>query len=53
MKNAVFWEERIASIIRVTIIRELGNMFLHGPHGFTSQKAVFFIVPAVKTSNLI
>jgi hypothetical protein len=97
MNNAVFWdvtpyafvrtdvsEERIASIIRVTRIGELGTLsatsnrvtanvvpsspillplmieglsskkcrFLQEPHGVTSQKTAFFIVTAVKTSNL-
>jgi hypothetical protein len=37
-------EELRASIIRVTRIAE--------PHGATSQRTPFFIVTAVKTSNL-
>jgi hypothetical protein len=53
-------EERISSIIRVTIIGELqadsfhlddgGNTFLG--NGVTPQKTQFFIVTAVKISNL-
>jgi hypothetical protein len=39
-------EELSASFIRVTRIGELE------PHGATSQKTPFFIVTAVKTSNL-
>jgi hypothetical protein len=27
-------------------------LFLQGPHGVTSQKAAFFMVTAMKTSNL-
>jgi hypothetical protein len=57
-------EERIASIIRMTISGEVGTTlvvrllapqkrrFLQEPHGVTSQKTEFFIVTAVKTSNL-
>jgi hypothetical protein len=51
-------EERIAFNIRVTRIGELGTdvseerRFLQKPHGVTSQKTPFFIVTAVKTSNL-
>jgi hypothetical protein len=48
-------EEFSASIIRVTIIGKLGTMkcqFLQEPHAITSQKMAFFIVTAVKTSNL-
>jgi hypothetical protein len=43
-----------ASFIRVTRIGELAieNRFLQGPHGVTSQKTLFYIVAAVKTSNL-
>jgi hypothetical protein len=55
-------EERGASFIRVTRIGELGTtqaatlpkrQFLQEPHGVTSQKTPFFIVTAVKTSNLL
>jgi hypothetical protein len=74
-------EERIASIIRVTVIGELSfgcsllptlflarrfllpgrwrlcvppkRRFLQEPPGVTSQKTAFFIVTAVKASNLI
>jgi hypothetical protein len=42
-------EEISASIIRVTRVGELGTT---KPHGVTSQKTAFFIVTAVKTSNL-
>jgi hypothetical protein len=51
-------EERIASILRVRRIGELGttlavtsnrNMLLQEPHGVTSHKTAFFIVTAVKT----
>jgi hypothetical protein len=60
-------EERSASFIRVTRIVELGTTlvvtsnrrtlrrnikFLQEPHGVTSQKTPFFIVTAVKISNL-
>jgi hypothetical protein len=40
-------EELSASFIRVTRIGELQE-----PHGVTSQKTPFFIVTAVKASNL-
>jgi hypothetical protein len=40
-------EELSASIIRVTRIG-----FLQEPHGVISQKTSFFIVTAVKSSNL-
>jgi hypothetical protein len=54
-------EEPGASFIRVTKIGELGTThaatsnrrrFLQEPHGVTTQKTPFFIVTAVKTSNL-
>jgi hypothetical protein len=57
-------EELSASFIRVTRIGELGTTlavtrnrppklrFLQEPHGLTSQKTPFFIVTAMKTSNL-
>jgi hypothetical protein len=47
-------EELSASIIKVTKIGELGTkrQFLQGLHGVTSHKTLFFIVTAVKTSNL-
>jgi hypothetical protein len=60
-------EELSASFIRVTRIGELGTTLavtsnrhtlrrntkiLQEPHGITSQKTPFFIVTAVKTSNL-
>jgi hypothetical protein len=55
-------EELSTSFIRVTRIGELGTtlavtsnrrkMRRNEPHGVTSQKAPFFIVTAVKTSNL-
>jgi hypothetical protein len=59
-----FSEELSASIIRVTRIGELGTTlvitsnrltlrFLQEPHGVTSHKTQFFIVTAVKTSNLL
>jgi hypothetical protein len=44
-------QELGASIIRVTRSGELGTM-LAEPQGVTSQKTPFFIVVAVKTSNL-
>jgi hypothetical protein len=52
-------EEPGASFIRVTKIGELVHQvppkhrFLQEPHGITTQKTPFFIVTAVKTSNLI
>jgi hypothetical protein len=52
-------EEPGASFIRMRRIGELGttqaatrNRFLQEPHGVTSQKTPFFIVNAVKTSNI-
>jgi hypothetical protein len=74
MKNTAFWditprascendvsEERIASIIMVTRISELGTTLpvtrkrsmlrRSTAHGVQSQKTTFFIVTAVKTSN--
>jgi hypothetical protein len=53
-------EERIASIISVKKISELRMLgyvppkrrFLQEPHGATSQKTAFFIVTAVKTTDL-
>jgi hypothetical protein len=60
-------EELSASFIRLTRIAELGRtldvtanrrtlrrntLFLQEPHGVTYQKTPFFIVTAVKTSNL-
>jgi hypothetical protein len=57
-KNGVS-EERSASIIRVTGIGEIvtavtitSNRSTQRPHGITFQKTAFFIVIAVKTSNL-
>jgi hypothetical protein len=43
-------EDLSAPFIRVTRIGELGT--IQEPHGVTSQKTPFFIVTAVKTSNL-
>jgi hypothetical protein len=53
-------EELSTSIIRVTRIGELGTTLAvtsnrlnaTKPHGVTSQKTPFFIVTAMKTSNL-
>jgi hypothetical protein len=53
-------EELSASFIMVTRIGELGTLavtsnrrtLLDEPHGVTSQKMPFFIVTAVKISNL-
>jgi hypothetical protein len=47
-------EELGASIITITGIGELPNKrrFLKEQHGVTSQKTPFFIVTAMKTSNL-
>jgi hypothetical protein len=54
-------EVRIASTIKVTRIGKLGTLAVTNrntrrrntePHGVTSQKTAFFIVTAVKTSNL-
>jgi hypothetical protein len=44
-------EELGASFIRVTKIGALGTT-LQEPHGVTTQKTPFFIVTAVKISNL-
>jgi hypothetical protein len=51
-------EELSASFIRVTRIGELGTTLAvtsnrRTSHGVTSKKTPFFIVTAVKTSNLI
>jgi hypothetical protein len=64
VRTDVSWEPG-ASFIRVTRIgkqgttqaatsnlRTLQRRFLQEPHGLTSQKTTFFIVTAVKTSNL-
>jgi hypothetical protein len=46
-------EELSASFIRVTRIGELGTtLAVTRPHGVTSQKTQFFIITAMKTSNL-
>jgi hypothetical protein len=50
-------EELSTSFIRVTRIGELGTTLAvtsnrQEPHGVTTQKTPFFIVTAVKTSNL-
>jgi hypothetical protein len=46
-------EEPGASFIRVTKIGELGTtQAVQEPHGVTTQKTPFFILTAVKTSNL-
>jgi hypothetical protein len=45
MKNGVFWV--------VTPCGSCKNRrFLQDPHGVTTQKTQFFIITAVKTSNL-
>jgi hypothetical protein len=44
-------EERIASVIRVKRINELATT-LALPHGVTFQNTSFFIITAMKTSNL-
>jgi hypothetical protein len=63
MKSAVFWalvrtdisEGRITSIVKMI---RIGGMCLrnvcsyNSPHGIISQKTAFFIVTAVRTSNL-
>jgi hypothetical protein len=41
-----------SSPILVTLMKEALSRFLQEPHGITSQKTPFFIVTAVKTSNL-
>jgi hypothetical protein len=41
-----------SSPILVTLMKEVLGRFLQEPHGVTSQKTPFFIVIAVKTSNL-
>jgi hypothetical protein len=41
VKNGVFW-----------VVTPCGSWFLQEPHGVTTQKTPFFIVTAVKTSNL-
>jgi hypothetical protein len=57
-------EDSIVSVIRLTRVSELGttlaiscnrstqSRFLQEPHAVTSHKTAFFIVTAVKTSNL-
>jgi hypothetical protein len=46
-----------SSPILVTLMQEAlvppKRLFLQEPHGVTSQKAPFFLVTAVKTSNLL
>jgi hypothetical protein len=49
--STVVSEEPGAAVIRVTKIGELGTT-QQEPHGVTTQKTPFFIVTAVKTSNL-
>jgi hypothetical protein len=65
MKNAVFWD---VAPCRSCVNRRFGGTYLlrlqdrkiceqlrrftHDLHGTTSQKTAFFIVTAVKTSNL-
>jgi hypothetical protein len=44
LKNGIFWD--------VTMCGSCKNWFLQEPHGVTSQKMPFFMVTAVKTSNL-
>jgi hypothetical protein len=46
-------EDFRASFIRVTRIGELGTTLAVTSNGVTSQKTSFFIVTAVKTSNLM
>jgi hypothetical protein len=41
MKNGAFWD-----------VTPCGSCKNHEPHGVTTQKTPFFIVTAVKTSNL-
>jgi hypothetical protein len=41
LKNGVFW-----------VVTPCGSWFLQEPYGVTTQKTSFFIVTAVKTSNL-
>jgi hypothetical protein len=50
MKNAVFWD--VTRVVLVKTYVPPKRLFLQKPHGVTSQKAAFFIVIAVKTSNL-
>jgi hypothetical protein len=45
-------EELSASFIRVTRIGERGTTLAVTTHGVTSETTPFFIVTAVKTSNL-
>jgi hypothetical protein len=45
-------EELSASIMRVTRIGELATTLAKKTHGATSLKTTFFIVTALKTSNL-
>jgi hypothetical protein len=44
LKNGIFWD--------VTPCGSCKSWFLQEPHGVTSQKTPFFVVTAVKTSNL-
>jgi hypothetical protein len=49
-----FSEEPIASFIGVKeTLGSFETRFLQEPRGVTSQKTLFFIVTAVKTSNII
>jgi hypothetical protein len=50
MKNAIFWDVTLCGSLRTDVL--LKQWFLQEPHDVTSQKTVFFIVTAMRTSNL-
>jgi hypothetical protein len=50
LKNTVFWD--VSPWTLATTDRPLTRRFLQQPHGVTSQKTAFFIVTAMKTSQL-
>jgi hypothetical protein len=43
---------RRVALVRTEVSEEPGSYFFKEPHGITSKKTPFFIVTAVKTSNL-
>jgi hypothetical protein len=54
-KSGVYWDVTPCDLVRTDVLEALCNpesRFLQKPHGVTSQKTAFFIVTAVKTSNL-
>jgi hypothetical protein len=55
LSASIIWVTRIGALgitLAVTSKRRTLRRFLQEPHGVSSQKTLFFIVTAVKTSNL-